>query len=156
MDDKQLLDAIRGIVREEARIIVGEEIAANNDVLLRQTAEMMDEKIAANNDVLLHRMDEKIAAGNEATLQKAYAYVDGIIAANNEVLLRGVKTIVENKYDEVLKLLQEDYTPLASTVYSTAQKIADYADLKQMLRSHERALQTHKRELDMLKKQAIG
>ncbi len=127
------------------------KITANNDVLLQK----MDEKITASNDVLLQKMDEKIAASNEVLLRQTGVLMDEKIAASNEVLLRGVNVIVENKYDEILKLLREDYGPVAAAARDTARKVADYDALKNKVRDHDRALQSHRKELDALKKRAI-
>lgn len=117
MDDKQLLDAIRGIVQEETGRIVDEKLTANNEALMQRVDTSIDEKLAANNKVLVDR----------------------------------VNVVVENKYDEILKLLREDYTPIRERVA----EFSDYSQVKSQVADHDRALQGQRKEIDELKKKAI-
>ena len=125
MDDKQLLDAIRGIVQEETVKIVDAELSG------------------------LGVSADKKVVDLETSIDKK-------LAANNEILLRGVNVIVENKYQEILNLLKEDYSPVAETARNTAQQVQDYPEMRGQMKTLQNAVQNCNERLTALEdKKAI-
>ena len=104
---------------------------------------LMEESIEANN--------EKIYSVMDANNEKIYRAMDARLEATKKEILRGVNVVVENKYQEILKLLREDYGRLAAT----ADSVRDYGEVKSMVSGHDRALKSHHTRIDALEKKAI-
>ncbi len=111
----------------------------------QRMASVMDEKLAASDEAIERRfaasdeaIEKRFAASDEAIEKRLAANIEAIekrLAANNEVLLREVNIVVENKYDEILKLLREDYTPVREKVA----EFSDYPKIKRQVADHDRA-----------------
>lgn len=123
MDDKQLLDAIRGIVQEE-------------------TVKIVDAKLSG------------LGASADKNVVDLETSIDEKLAANNEVLLRGVNVIVENKYQEILNLLKEDYSPVAETARKTALQVQDYPEMRGQMKTIQNAVQNCNERITALETKA--
>lgn len=104
----------------------------NDNELLQAIKNIVDVSIQENNKVI----------------EKNFNVIEQKLEKNNDILINQVKAVVENKYDEILKLLKEDYGRVSDGV----KKVADYDKVKDQVKNHENALINHNERIAKLEK----
>lgn len=124
---------------------------------IKQIADMMtnqlhgvEDRLSANVEVLRKEMKLSIETLREE-INLTRETLREEMNLTSETLLRGVNIIVENKYDQILKLLREDYGRVAVAV----EKTADYDTIKATVAIHNEALEQQNTRIIALEQRAV-
>lgn len=178
MDDKQLMDALRGLIREETAGFATKEdlerVATKEDLEGFATKEDF-EKFATKDDLegfatkedlegFATKEDLKGFATKEdlerfATKEdlEGFASKDDLKAMESSLRAvmdekdRQLHVLFENSVSRIENLLREDYGRVAAS----AAKVADYDEVKSKVSEHQSALENHNERLTELEKKAI-
>lgn len=125
MDEKQLLEAIRGIVQEETGKIINEKIG----VLDNKIDGLREEMTGQINGLSSHidSLQEEMTSHNRET-----------------------RIIIENGYKRIENLLHEDYGRVEKNAAKGAALVECHEELKSTVADHNRALIDHKERIEKL------
>lgn len=137
MDDRQLIEAIRAIIKEETSALdekMTNQVSSLREEVADQVSNLRDEMAGEFSSV----REDMTGLREEMTTQNRQTHV-----------------LIENKFDEIRNLLREDYGRVADAAAKGAAVAESHQEILGTVKDHDNALQNHNKRITVLEGKAI-